>query len=58
MIVLPAIDLRDGKVVRLQEGDYARQTQYSTDPAAIAVAMAHLPSPGLGSSPGTSGVAI
>ena len=40
MIVLPAIDLRDGKVVRLQEGDYARQTQYSTDPAAIAVAMA------------------
>lgn len=39
MIVLPAIDLRDGKVVRLQEGDYARQTEYSTDPAAIAAAM-------------------
>jgi phosphoribosylformimino-5-aminoimidazole carboxamide ribotide isomerase len=39
MLVLPAIDLRDGKVVRLQEGDYARQTQYSTEPAAIAVTM-------------------
>lgn len=39
MIVLPAIDLRDGKVVRLQEGDYARQTQYHTDPAAVATAM-------------------
>jgi phosphoribosylformimino-5-aminoimidazole carboxamide ribotide isomerase len=41
MIVLPAIDLRDGKVVRLQEGDYARQTQYHADPAAVATAMVH-----------------
>lgn len=39
MIVLPAIDLRDGNVVRLQEGDYDRQTQYNADPAAVAAAM-------------------
>ncbi|HAU38009.1 MAG TPA: 1-(5-phosphoribosyl)-5-[(5-phosphoribosylamino)methylideneamino]imidazole-4-carboxamide isomerase [Phycisphaerales bacterium] len=36
MDILPAIDLRDGKVVRLERGDYARQTTYSDDPAAIA----------------------
>lgn len=32
----PAIDLRGGQVVRLQEGDPNRQTQYSNDPAATA----------------------
>ncbi len=31
-IVYPAIDLRDGKVVRLKEGDPARMTSYSDDP--------------------------
>ena len=31
--VYPAIDLRGGKVVRLQEGDPARMTAYSDDPA-------------------------
>src|SRR5512139_1278613 len=31
--VFPAIDLRRGQVVRLQQGDPTRQTQYSTDPA-------------------------
>jgi phosphoribosylformimino-5-aminoimidazole carboxamide ribotide isomerase len=36
MEVLPAIDLRDGKVVRLAQGDYNRQTMYSDDPAAVA----------------------
>jgi len=35
-IVYPAIDLRDGKVVRLKEGDPARMTAYSTDPAEMA----------------------
>lgn len=34
--VYPAIDLRGGRVVRLQEGDPARQTTYSGDPARIA----------------------
>ena len=34
--VYPAIDLRGGQVVRLQEGDPARQTAYGSDPAAAA----------------------
>lgn len=32
----PAIDVRGGKVVRLQQGDYARQTTYAHDPAELA----------------------
>ncbi|MCK4602039.1 MAG: 1-(5-phosphoribosyl)-5-[(5-phosphoribosylamino)methylideneamino]imidazole-4-carboxamide isomerase [Phycisphaerae bacterium] len=36
MEILPAIDLRDGKVVRLEQGDYERQTVYSDDPVAVA----------------------
>jgi len=34
--VYPAIDLRGGKVVRLKEGDPARMTSYSDDPAEMA----------------------
>ncbi|MCC6747771.1 MAG: 1-(5-phosphoribosyl)-5-[(5-phosphoribosylamino)methylideneamino]imidazole-4-carboxamide isomerase [Deltaproteobacteria bacterium] len=37
-VVYPAIDLRRGKVVRLAEGDPARQTTYGDDPAAVAEA--------------------
>ncbi|HET7843693.1 MAG TPA: HisA/HisF-related TIM barrel protein, partial [Xanthomonadales bacterium] len=36
MIVYPALDLRNGRVVRLEQGDYARETRYDRDPAAIA----------------------
>ncbi|MBI3152921.1 MAG: 1-(5-phosphoribosyl)-5-[(5-phosphoribosylamino)methylideneamino]imidazole-4-carboxamide isomerase [Chloroflexi bacterium] len=36
MIIYPAIDLRGGKVVRLKEGDPARMTSYSDDPAEMA----------------------
>lgn len=36
MIILPAIDLMDGKVVRLQQGRADAVTIYSEDPAAIA----------------------
>ena len=36
MDVLPSIDLRDGKVVRLARGDYDAQTVYSDDPVAVA----------------------
>ena len=36
----PAIDLRDGKVVRLRQGDYDDQTTYGDDPVAVAVAFA------------------
>lgn len=34
--VYPAIDLREGRVVRLDQGDYARETRYSTDPVELA----------------------
>lgn len=34
--IYPAIDLRAGKVVRLSQGDLARQTTYGEDPAAMA----------------------
>ncbi len=37
MQIWPAIDLLGGKCVRLQQGDYARETVYSADPAAMAV---------------------
>ena len=36
MIIYPAIDLRGGKVVRLKEGDPARMSSYSDDPAETA----------------------
>lgn len=36
MNIFPAIDLREGQVVRLTEGDYDQMTVYSRDPAAIA----------------------
>jgi phosphoribosylformimino-5-aminoimidazole carboxamide ribotide isomerase len=36
MLVIPAIDLMDGKAVRLEKGDFARRTVYSDDPAAVA----------------------
>jgi phosphoribosylformimino-5-aminoimidazole carboxamide ribotide isomerase len=35
-IVYPAIDLHEGKVVRLRQGDLAQQTTYGDDPAAFA----------------------
>lgn len=34
--IFPAIDLRQGEVVRLAEGDPGRQTHYGSDPAAVA----------------------
>lgn len=36
MLILPAIDLRDGKCVRLVQGDYDRQLDYAGDPAEVA----------------------
>ena len=36
MQVWPAIDLRGGKCVRLQQGDYDRETVFGDDPATIA----------------------
>lgn len=37
MIILPAIDLRNGKCVRLLQGDYDRQINYGDNPAAQAM---------------------
>jgi phosphoribosylformimino-5-aminoimidazole carboxamide ribotide isomerase len=36
--LLPAIDLRGGRVVRLEQGDFARETAFGDDPAAQAAA--------------------
>jgi len=37
MEIIPAIDLRDGKCVRLYQGDYNQQTVFSDDPVAVAL---------------------
>jgi len=34
--ILPAIDLSGGRVVRLKQGDFARETAYNDDPVAVA----------------------
>jgi phosphoribosylformimino-5-aminoimidazole carboxamide ribotide isomerase len=39
-VMIPAIDVRDGQVVRLQQGDYARQTTYAAQPLQQAEAYA------------------
>ena len=36
MYIYPAIDLYDGKAVRLYKGDYAQMTVYNEDPVAVA----------------------
>jgi phosphoribosylformimino-5-aminoimidazole carboxamide ribotide isomerase len=36
VILLPAVDIRDGKAVRLVQGDFARETVYNDDPLAAA----------------------
>jgi phosphoribosylformimino-5-aminoimidazole carboxamide ribotide isomerase len=36
MFVYPAIDLLNGRCVRLRQGDYSRETVFSDDPAAVA----------------------
>jgi len=36
MQIWPAIDLRDGKCVRLQQGDYERETVFADDPVEVA----------------------
>ena len=36
LVILPSIDLRGGRVVRLQQGDYGRQITYDVDPHDVA----------------------
>jgi phosphoribosylformimino-5-aminoimidazole carboxamide ribotide isomerase len=40
MEILPSIDLRAGRVVRLRQGDYALQQTYDVDPLAVAASYA------------------
>jgi len=42
MTILPAIDLYDGKAVRLTRGDYSRMTVYSDDPVTVALGFKEL----------------
>ncbi|MCC5865854.1 MAG: 1-(5-phosphoribosyl)-5-[(5-phosphoribosylamino)methylideneamino] imidazole-4-carboxamide isomerase [Wenzhouxiangella sp.] len=37
MQLIPAIDLRQGRVVRLEQGDYERETRYPEDPVELAL---------------------
>ena len=37
MLIIPAIDIKDGKCVRLQQGDMNKETVFSEDPAAMAM---------------------
>ena len=39
--ILPAIDLRGGRVVRLRQGDFDHETVYEVSPSAIAESFAH-----------------
>jgi phosphoribosylformimino-5-aminoimidazole carboxamide ribotide isomerase len=36
MLLIPALDLRSGRCVRLLRGDFSRTTSYSDDPVATA----------------------
>jgi len=40
LVILPSIDLRNGKVVRLKQGDYAQQINYDVDPLDVATSYA------------------
>jgi phosphoribosylformimino-5-aminoimidazole carboxamide ribotide isomerase len=37
MIILPAIDIKNGECVRLYQGDYGKVTTYDTDPVQVAL---------------------
>ena len=37
MLIIPAIDLKDGKCVRLQQGEMDKETVFSVNPPEMAV---------------------
>ena len=43
--IYPAIDLRGGRVVRLRQGDFEREDEYSTDPSGVAAGFARVGAP-------------
>ena len=36
MIIIPAIDIKNGKCVRLYQGDYSKETIYNYNPVDVA----------------------
>ena len=42
MLLLPAIDIRDGRCVRLLRGDFDQETRYDIDPVELARQYANL----------------
>lgn len=47
MEIIPAIDLKEGKCVRLYQGDYAQETVFSEDPLSVALHWQSLGAPRL-----------
>lgn len=47
MLLIPAIDIRDGQCVRLFQGDFEQVTRYTVDPVALATRYAMLGAPWL-----------
>lgn len=45
MMIIPAIDLRDAKCVRLYQGNLEEETVFSDDPVAVASRWAELGAP-------------
>ena len=39
MILYPAIDIYEGKAVRLRQGNYSEMTVYSDDPVSLAMSL-------------------
>ena len=37
MLVIPAIDIKEGEAVRLFKGDYSKKTVYSKEPEKLAM---------------------
>src|SRR5437870_13246145 len=47
MLIIPAIDLLNGHAVRLEQGDFARVTDFGSDPIALALGFAEAGAPWL-----------
>ena len=47
MLIIPAIDLLGGNAVRLEQGDFARVTDFGSDPIALALGFAEAGAPWL-----------
>jgi phosphoribosylformimino-5-aminoimidazole carboxamide ribotide isomerase len=45
MLIIPALDISEGKLVRLRQGDFKRRTVYPLDPVEVAVQLADAGAP-------------